>query len=65
MVEVMEVDNHMSLLLTMNCLSDHEVGRYKRYGLVYLFYTALCVKNVVMFIEYCLVAVAERVGMAG
>ncbi len=65
MVEVMEVDDYMSLLFAVNRLSDHETGCCKRYRLVYLFYVALCVEGVVMFIEYRFVVVAERVGTAG
>ncbi len=65
MIEVMEVDDYMSLLLVVNRLPDHEAGRYKQCGLVYPFHPALYMENVVMFIEYCFVMVAERIGTVG
>ncbi len=65
MVEVMEVDDHMSLFLAMNRLPDHKARHCKQYELVYPFYTALYMESVMMFIEYRFVVVVERVGTAG
>ncbi len=65
MVEVTEIDDHMSLFFVMNCLPDHETGHCKQYRLVYPLHTALYMENVMMFIEHRFVVVTERVGMAG
>ncbi len=46
MVEVMEVDDYMSLFFVVNHSPDHEAGRYKQYGLIYLLHIALYVENV-------------------
>ncbi len=61
----MEVDDYISLLFAMNCSPDHETEYCKWYRLVYLFYTALYVESVVMFIEYCFVVMIEKIRMAG
>ncbi len=65
MVEVTEVDDHISFLFVMNCLPDHKARCCKQYGLVYLFHIALYIENVMMFIEYRFVIMAEGIGMAG
>ncbi len=63
MVEIIEVDNHISLLLVVNCSPDHKTRCCKQCRLVYPFYIALYMENIVMFIEYYFVIIAEKIRM--
>ncbi len=61
MVEIIEIDDHISFLFAMNCSPNHKIEHCKRYRLVYLFHIALYIENVMIFIEYCFVAMAEKI----